>query len=296
MSRMAYCLARIRRVTGQPQTLRYLGILTTFTALLAWWLVTDRGLIKPLYLPSPAEVIAAARAIGLAELLRHIGWTLLRVVGGFAGGVSLGLAAGFAMTYDARISAMLHPIVEAWRPVPAVAIIPFFVLWFGFSVWGQILLIALGCSLVITVATVEASRHVNPIFIRAALSLGASRRRLLWSVTRPAIIPELTSALRVALALSISLCIVGEYMGALYGVGYLINNAARASFTQGLVLYTVILGCLSFSLDALLRRLMSFLTRWAERSEEAIEASYPVDAYPTGEEGRRGGKGDLNEP
>lgn len=239
-------------------------------ALLAvWFILTECGLIKPLYFPSPTEVIAAAIGIG-SHLGRHIFATLTRVIVGLSIGTFIGVTIGLLMSYNKYIFAALNNIIESWRPIPPVALIPFFILWFGFSNLGKIVLVSFGVMLIMIVNTVEAVRNIRPIYIRAAYSLGADQRKMFKSIIIPGIFPQLTSGLRIAIALSVSLVIVSEFMGAQSGLGYLINISKVTFSTQTILLGVIIVGIMSSLLDLGLRKVMNYLTRWAERAEEAI--------------------------
>src|SRR5207249_1282021 len=102
--------------------------------------------------------------------------TTLRLVIGYFLGVIVGTAGGVLLRYSSVIDDTFYPLVESWRPVPTVALVPFFVLWFGFAEIGKILLVLLGVALVIIVTTYEAIGNIKPVYVKAAYSLGASKR------------------------------------------------------------------------------------------------------------------------
>ena len=232
------------------------------TAVVALWvLLTEGGLVAPLFLPGPRQVVVAVHDIG-PELPKHILATLGRTVLGFSLGVTLGISIGLFMGHFACVRASLFGVVESWRPVPPVALIPFFLLWFGFSLFGKVLLVAFGVGLVMVVGTYEAVRNVPIYYVEAAQTLGVGRWGILWSVIWPAIRPELRGPMRVSLAMSVSLVIVSEFMGAQEGLGYLIN-VSKVTFSTHVILLTIIvLGLLSAVLDFALRRILEVTTRW----------------------------------
>jgi len=249
---------------------KFLSLLGPLLFVVFWFAITNSGLVKPLFLPSPYAVLQAFIDIK-DSLISHVGATLLRVIIGYSLGVFAGLGLGLLMCYNNYVYALCNTIIESWRPVPPVALVPFFILWFGFSDFGKIVLVVVGVALIITVHTIEAVRNVNPIYIRAASSLGATKQKIFSRVVVPAIIPDLRSGLRIALALSISLVIVSEFLGAQKGIGYLISVAKVTFSTHTIVLSIIILGLMSWILDFFLRKILDQMTLWKEKSSEALE-------------------------
>jgi ABC-type nitrate/sulfonate/bicarbonate transport system permease component len=249
---------------------RYLSFVVPSVFLVVWYVVTQFGLVKTLYLPHPFSVIAAAYDTRDTILL-HAMATLLRLIAGYLIGICVGFFLGLLMKYSYIVDRLLYKLVEAWRPVPPVALVPFFILWFGFSSFGKILLITLGVALIMVVNTYEAVNNVKPIFIKAAYSLGASKTTVFRTVIIPAILPELKAGLRISLAIGFALVIVSEYMGADYGLGYLINISKITFSTQTILLAILIIGLIAVFLDQLVQRITNRLTAWAPKIHEAVQ-------------------------
>ena len=247
-----------------------LPFLGPMTVLALWFTITSSGLIKPLYLPTPQSVTVSLLTVK-DSMLNHVGSTLLRIIVGYVLGITLGLLFGLVMSYNKYVFAFFNSIIESARPVPPVALIPFFILWFGFSNIGKIVFVMLGVALIIIVNTIEAVQNVNPTYIRAAYSLGTTKLRIFSSVILPAIVPELRSGLRIALALAVSLVIVSEFLGADTGIGYLINISKVTFNTPAILLSIVILGMMSWILDVILQTMLNRMTQWSEKSTEALE-------------------------
>ncbi len=259
---------RYNTKNGRNKIIRNVSVIFV---LLLWGILTLTGLVKSLYLPSPVQVIGAFHDVGLFPLVKHTLATIFRVIIGFSSGSLLGIFLGLLMSYSSIAENLLYNIIESWRPVPPVALIPFFILWFGFSEFGKILLVAIGCALIMVVNTYEAVLNVRPIYKRAAYSLGANELGVFKTVVIHAIIPELKSGLRISLASSISLVIISEFMGADYGLGYLINISKITFSTQTIFLGIIIIGFISWFLDFILTRTIDRLTLWQEKSKEAIK-------------------------
>jgi ABC-type nitrate/sulfonate/bicarbonate transport system permease component len=229
-----------------------------------WVLVSEFKLVRPIFLPSPADVWKAF--LGLYPLLpRAILTTVAMTLTGFAIGVVIGTASGLLMAYSKAVRDYLGVIFDFARPVPVFALIPLFILWFGIGRAPQIALIAMGTSVILGVTTVEAIRNVPTIYIRAALTLGANRRQIYATVIVPYIAPHLIGAIRVAAAASWGLDVAAEFMGSQTGLGYLIILQQTYLRTAGIVILVVIYSILAVLLDTLIAALEKRLTPWTER-------------------------------
>jgi ABC-type nitrate/sulfonate/bicarbonate transport system permease component len=246
---------------------KWLGLLSVILYFAAWFAVTAQGfnLVRPIKFPSPIMVVQAA--IRTADLIPLDALaTVSRVLFGFIVGTLLGLGLGLAMSYNKKIFYFFDPLVESIRPVPVIAMIPFFLMWFGIGETGKLLLITLGVFAIIVVSTVEAIKNVPKIYVLAAQTLGASKLQLFRTVLVPAIIPQLIGPMRVAAALSFTLVVAAEFMGANAGLGFRILEARRLFSTDVIMLGVVLIGILSAIADALIRRGAAYLTRWSERT------------------------------
>ena len=235
-----------------------------------WFAITEDGfaLMRPIMFPSPAKVIEAVVRISHL-LLEDVLMTMMRVLVGFTLGALLGVGLGLQMAYNRKVFHFFNPLVESIRPVPVIAMIPFFLMWFGINEPGKLLLITLGVFAIVVVSTLEAVRNVPPIFLRAGETLGASKYQLFRTIIIPAVIPELIGPLRVAAALSYTLVVAGEFMGAQSGLGFRIMEARRLFNPDVILVGVVIITGLSAVTDTLIRRVTGYITRWSERSSSA---------------------------
>jgi ABC-type nitrate/sulfonate/bicarbonate transport system permease component len=247
---------------------RYLSPLAILLYFVVWFALTREGfgIVPPIKFPSPLMVINAAARI--ADVIpADIAATLTRVIVGFVIGVALGLGLGLLMSYSKMALYFFDPLIETMRPVPVIAMIPFFLMWFGIGETGKLLLIVLGVFAIIVVSTVEAVRNVPDIYMKAAHSLGASKLQRFRTIIVPAIVPELVGPLRVAAALSFTLVVAAEFMGAQAGLGYRILEARRLFNTDVILLGITIIGVLSAISDTAIRYFTGYLTRWSGRSK-----------------------------
>jgi ABC-type nitrate/sulfonate/bicarbonate transport system permease component len=222
-----------------------------------------------LLLPSPAAVLDSAFNIG-ADLWWHTLATTLRSLVGLVVGSMFGIALGLSTRYSHIAKLIVEPFFDACRPVPAIALLPFFILVFGFSELGRVLLVAISVSIILAVATVEAIEALPEPWFRFALVSGFSRLKIFYSVVVPGMIPWLRGPLRIALALSFTLVIASEFMGAQQGLGYLINVARINLATNTILLSALLLGVVAQFFDLLLNMLISYFSHWYQGTRSAL--------------------------
>ena len=235
------------------------------TLLVAWVAVSEAHLVRPIFLPPPAAIAGAFEGMA-PQLPGAILTTVTLTVIGWALGVAIGMAFGLLMAYSRLARDYIGTIFDFLRPVPVYALIPLFILWFGVSTRApQIAIIALGTAVILGVTTLEAVRNVPPIYVRAALTLGASRAVIYRTVIVPSILPHLIGAIRVAAAVAWGLDVAAEFMGSSVGLGYLIILQQTYLRTAGIFLLVAIYSVLAVILDAIIARVERRITGWTER-------------------------------
>jgi ABC-type nitrate/sulfonate/bicarbonate transport system permease component len=239
-------------------------LLVPVIILAVWVLIARYRLVAAIFLPGPGELWDSFR--GLTPLLLNATLTtLFMVLTGFLIGVTFGCLSGLIMAYSMVMRDLVGSVFDFMRPIPVFALIPLFILWFGIGRAPQVALVALGTSVILGVTTLEAVRNVPPIYMRAALTLGANRWQIYRSVIVPYIIPHLVGAIRVAAAAAWGLDVAAEFMGSQQGLGYLMIEQQMYLRTAGILVLVLIYCVLAIILDKLLRLLEAPLTRWTER-------------------------------
>jgi ABC-type nitrate/sulfonate/bicarbonate transport system permease component len=248
------------------KNIKPLGILAVCLTMAFWYSlsVDGFGVISAIKFPPPSQVFAAIDVLGI-KIGTDILATLARVLFGLIVGTILGSFAGALIVFSRRIGEFLHPLIESARPVPIIAMIPFFLMWFGIEEPGKLILVTLGVFMLIVVNVVESIKNVPRIYIDAARTLGASKTQIQRKIILPSIIPNMIGPLRVAVALTFTLVVAAEFMGAQSGIGYRILEARRLFNPQVILLGIIQLGILAAFMDALLQKTMSRLTRWTGR-------------------------------
>ena len=224
--------------------------------ILAWQAVVWVSEAQPFILPGPLAVAAAlVRHFGL--LLPHAGTTLAEILLGLGIGATLGAFSALVVAHARPARLWLLPVLVASQAVPVFAIAPVLVLWLGYGMASKVAMAVLIIFFPVTAAFYDGLSRTDPGWLDLARSMGASRWRQLVHLRIPAALPACASGLRVATAVAPIGAVVGEWVGASAGLGYLMLHAnARMQvdlmFAALLVLAAMAL-ILYFTVDRLLR-------------------------------------------
>jgi len=242
----------------RPKRIRGAG-LVVFVALIAlieWG--TRTGVISNLTLPRPSAVFATFQdLIDTGLLWKHMLPSLSRLAVGTTMGVSIGIGVGVLIGLFSLIRAGLIPLVAALFPIPKIALLPLFVIWFGIDEGSKYALIALGTFTPTVVSTYGAVDNVDRTLIRMGQSFGLSWFSIVRKIVLPGALPGILSGLRVSVAIGIILLVAAEMLGAQYGIGAYILEAGSLYDLERLFAGVVILSALGV--------ITSGLIGWVER-------------------------------
>lgn len=245
-----------------------LSLLSLALLLLIWWSVTALGLISPLFLPSPQQVlsklllIASPQGFMDATLWQHLAASLTRMLVALFAAAVIGIPVGIAMGLSPAVRGLLDPLIELYRPVPPLAYLPLMVIWFGIGETSKILLIYLAIFAPVTLSTLAGVRNTQQVRIRAAQSLGASRWQLLRWVILPGALPEILTGLRIGLGVGWSTLVAAELIAATRGLGFMVQSAGEFLATDVVLAGIAVIALIAFTLELGLRALQRRLTPW----------------------------------
>ena len=221
------------------------------------------GRISALTLPLPSAV--AATLWDMAEsgaLWRHLAPSLSRLAVGAALGALAGIAVGVAIGLFGLVRAGLVPVVAALFPVPKIALLPLFVIWFGIGEPSKWALIAFGTFTPTVVATFGAVDNVDRGLVRMGQSFGLRWWSIVRKIVLPGAMPGILSGLRISLSIAIILLVAAEMLGAQYGIGAFILEAGSLYDLERLFAGVVILSALGVGLSAALGAVERRVLRW----------------------------------
>jgi ABC-type nitrate/sulfonate/bicarbonate transport system permease component len=225
---------------------------------LALWAVIAHGnaalgVVNPVLLPTPVEVGRVALELGRSgELARHFVTSLGRVAQGFGLAALAALGLGLLVAFCVPLRLMLEPVIEFVRPIPPLAFLPMFLVWFGLGEASKIVFIGYTTFFPMFVAIAATVLRVDVVLLRAAASLGASRADLVRRVVLPAALPGIVVALRVGFGLALFVIVGAEFMGADAGLGHLIMEGRTFFNPAQIVMGALVLGLLGSLFNTLL--------------------------------------------
>ncbi len=238
--------------------------------LFAWWALAAANAavftwFNPIFLPDPPAIWREAwRLLELGSLQRDMLASLGRVLQGFVIAALAGVLAGTLVARVAVIQNLVEPVLDALRPIPPLAFLPLLVLYLGIGEASKIGFIAYSAFFPVFTTTREGIKYVDPLLVRAAQSLGASPREILWYVIIPAAMPSIMTGLRLGFALSFFVIVAAEFIAAERGLGFLINDAREFFRVDRMLLGAAAIGLLGYVFNQLFSRLERRLVPWKE--------------------------------
>jgi len=253
---------------------RWLG-LASFGAMLAIWIaVTGSGLwpplVNPTFLPSPMTV--AQTFMKLAQsgyqghtLAHHFLISLMRFGIAFFICIMIGVPVGLLMGMHSGVRAVLDPPIETTRPIPKLALLPLFIIWFGIGELSKTIVIIAALFPMISIAAMQSVRGVSIRKIQAAQSLGASRSMIFWRVLLPASLPGIFTGIRVAVGIGVTMLVGAEMVATSDGIAWMALTAADFVQTDVVLVGVLVMAALGYGLDQLFRLLERRAVHWAGR-------------------------------
>lgn len=236
--------------------------------IIMWQVATTTSLIGDadriaFFFSTPADVAQQiVEWFSSGSIWKHVWTTLVEAVLAFAIGSLAGLAFGFWFARRPLVAAVFDPYIKAANALPRIVLAPIFALWLGLGIWSKV---ALGVTLVFFVVffnVYQGVKDVNPTVLANARMLGMSERQLLRHVYLPSALGWVFSSLHSSIGFAVVGAVVGEYLGASKGLGYLISQAEGmfdiAGVFAGMIVLSVFVLALDWGVTAIERRLLAW--------------------------------------
>jgi NitT/TauT family transport system permease protein len=238
-----------------PDRIRSLrrGALSLIAVATLYEIVARSGYFAPALMPSLGVVAQTLLSSILdGSMLHHAAATLYRVVIGFGFAVAVGLPLGVAMGRFRPVERFVLPLSSALMPIPSLAWVPVFILWFGLGNTVTILIVFYAALFPMLLNTWTGVRSVNPIWLRAAGAMGANERAMFWKVIIPGASPFIITGLRQSFLRS-WIAVIGAEMlaGSDWGLGWVIFDAKEFLNTDVMLASLIVIGFIGFVTERL---------------------------------------------
>lgn len=257
-------------VPGQGDSLRVSTVVIA-GLLFVWWLVTQIGLIKPLFLPSPMAVIGAFVDVlrdGFtgASFWEHTWISTARVFGAFVLACVVGIPLGIAMGMSPVARGVFHPPIEFYRPIPPLAYLPLMIIWFGIDELSKVLLIFLSVLAPMALGARAGVKSAAIEQIHAAYSFGATRWQVIRMVILPSAMPEIFTAMRIGIGFGWTTLVAAEMVASTSGLGYMVLSASKFLQTPIVIMGIVVIAAIAYAFDHLVRFIERRVVPWKGRA------------------------------
>lgn len=241
------------------------ALLSFFTLLLFWMLLSYGKLVNSIFLPAPSNVLFQfMHQLQLANFWTDVGISLYRISMGFLLAAILGIPLGILAGTFKFAEAVIQPLTEFIRYMPATAFIPLIMVWTGIGETAKIVVIFLGTFFQMILMVADNVRDVPHDLINAAYTLGASRYQVIRRVIIPGMLPGLMDTLRLMIGWSWTYLVVAELVAANSGIGYAILKAQRFLRTDIIFVGILTIGILGLVTDRLFSYINKRLFTWAD--------------------------------
>jgi NitT/TauT family transport system permease protein len=234
-------------------------------AMLAWEFLAGPLGIDEFVLPRPTQIWEALTVqLGDSQFWHHA-WVTLQEAGlGFLIGVAVATVLGVLVARSAIVEKTVMPYVVAFQAVPKVALAPLFVVWFGFGLSSKIVMAAVIAFFPMLVNVIEGLKAVDHDKVEMLTTFGASESQIFRMARLPAALPFIFAGLDVGAVFAVLGAVVGEFIGAKEGLGYLLLNANYNFDIPTMFAVLVVLSAMGLLAHLLIRLLQRKLTFWAE--------------------------------
>ncbi len=233
----------------------------------AWELAARTGVIDAFFYSFPSAIGARLMELVIegtdgASLWYHLGLTMEEAVIGFVTGSVLGILCGVLMGRNKLAADIFAPYIKTLNAIPRVVLAPIFILLFGFGLWSKVALSFVMVFFVVFSNAFQGVREADRAMIANAQILGAKPWAVTWSVIIPSAMSWIFASLHISFSFAIVGAIVGEFVGARYGIGFLIQEARGVHDTAAMYAAIVVIVCVVLTAEWLMTQIENRLARW----------------------------------
>jgi len=220
--------------------------------------------------PAPYEVLVFLvrsfwEPIGQLTLIPHLLWTIKRIFVGYFVGAALGIIVGLAMGTSKIIYAIIRPVFEIVRPIPAIAWIPMAILWFGTGELSKYFVVGFSTFVICALNSIAGARQASPVLKGAAKMLGASDRQVFSKVVLPSSVPQIFGGLQISLSANCSTILAAEMIRSEEGAGWMILRGMNTGNMTLVLVGLIVISVTGLALATIMRNIERRAISWHRR-------------------------------
>lgn len=248
-----------------------LPVVTVVAFFAIWTLYVERAKVSPFILPPPAEIGRAFLAlIEGGTVWKHVWITIEEAISGFLIAIVLGMFFGTLLAKLRLLEVAFKPFIVALQLVPKIALVPLFILWFGFGIQSKVVISATLAFFPIFANALIGFKSVDRGDRDLFVSMQARPLATFWLLDLPSALPVILTGAEVGIVLAIIGAIVGEFMGGNIGLGYLAVAKLQELKVADLFAVILMLTLIGLALYMLVAALRRWLTPWHEAADAII--------------------------
>ena len=232
-------------------------------AFLAFWEWSSGRLLDPFFISSPSKVFAKLWQWTVnGQLWLHLSITLQATAAGFLIGAAIGFALGLLFGRFKFAAEVFDPYITAIYSLPKIALAPLFIMWFGIGLASKVAVSAAIVFFVVFLNTFSGVREVNPLYIHSTQIMGASQWAVMRTVTIPSAAAWVITGLKVSVPYALVGTVIGEFMSANRGIGFIISQASGLFDTTSVFTGLIVLAIVGALINSGLKRFEGWVLRW----------------------------------
>ena len=231
-----------------------------------WYLLPASGLVSPALVPTPWKVLQQfwehliEKRLWLDMLM-----SFMRVAAGLACGIVVAVPVGFLLGWYRPARTHIDPLVNFFRALPPIALIPLVIVYFGIDELAKVVMLFWAAFFSGVIVMYEGIVQTNPLFVRVARSLGATDAEIFMRVIVPLSLPHVLTAVRVALGVCWATLVASELIAAQRGLGAVIQNASNYFQIDIIYMGIICIGIIALAMDRALRAITARVLVWQDR-------------------------------
>jgi taurine transport system permease protein len=249
--------------SGSSRSYWLISCISLLLFLFFWEALCRLGFIEPLFLPAPSQILSRAiKMIDNGQLVQHTMASTRRVMVGFMISSLIAIPFGIFLGASRIFMAIFDPLISLLRPLPSMSWIPLSLLWLGISETQKYSIVFMGSFAPSLLYIIEATKNIDPLLIRAARNLGASKLDVMREVILPGALPQIIAGLKVMLGIAWTCIISAELVAAREGLGFMIMNGKEYFQTDTVLLGMVMISITVMVIDLVFRKMEGRLLPW----------------------------------